>query len=186
MFAVALHRAFGWPVADIDEAYWTDPSDADNIILSVCHVYAVDENGLAWDVRDSRPVPEIPSEMRTWCHIGSLRAINSTRTDLRHYVGYWGEDETGELIDRPLYEYSDDDVAAAWEVAQRVLPLPLSALARWCLARSKRYIFSHHRRRRQRKLCVHPARRFCLKSMIQGSQVIYYARDFALKELPRL
>lgn len=122
VFAIALHRRFGWylhVVLDQDEHYWEDPADADNFIPTTAHVYAVDEELNAWDVRGVRPLSEVKKELDGLVSEYDSDEIRSER-DLKLYVGCWAE-EGEEPIDRPLSEYSDADVAEADAVAQRVL-----------------------------------------------------------------
>ena len=121
VFAVALHRRFGWSllvVLNAEEHYWDDPLDADNFISSVEHVYAVDEALKAWDVLGVRPLSEVKDELGLDENAYDSDEVGSEE-GLNHYVGCWAND--GSSIDRPLVEYSDEDVVAADVVVLRVL-----------------------------------------------------------------
>ena len=120
--AVALHRLFGWElllVTDPNDPYWQDPEDDDNFIPSVVHVYAVDPAGNAWDAFGVRPADHARSDCE------ERFVIKGVDTDwLRHedelqtYVGEWGDPD---IIDRPLFAYTDLDIDRAWADAQRFL-----------------------------------------------------------------
>lgn len=122
--AVALHRHLGWGLAVVrqeNEVYWQDEDDADNFILAVLHVYAIDPEGNAWDVRGARPEAEIQGDC--WHHFGELELSTDdcrSEGELQTYVGCDEDEETGETIDRPLDSYTDTDVAQAWALAQRI------------------------------------------------------------------
>lgn len=122
VLAVSLHRRFGWPlllVLDHGEPYWADPDDPDNTIPSVCHVYALDPQGRAWDVRGVRPAGNVREDVGDWCHVLDYgEEILGKEDDLRCYVGYWAEE--GDPIDRPLHDYSQADLDEAWQVACRI------------------------------------------------------------------
>lgn len=121
VFAAALHRAFGWPflvMTDPDLAWWTDPTDADNFIPAVVHVYALDPNGEAWDILGHRPAGSVVAEL-------SARHPDVERfdedvvcqlTELGMYVDGLG----GEDIDRPLHRIEHSDVDTALETALRL------------------------------------------------------------------
>src|SRR5690606_2173043 len=121
VFAVALHRIFGWQihlVLDQDDRFWEDPADADNWIPSVVHAYALDPEGNAWDVAGSRPSGEILYETCTWANIGTYDSdCLRSEEELRTYVGFWADDGE-EPIDRPLCEYGEADVTDAIETAR--------------------------------------------------------------------
>jgi hypothetical protein len=124
LFAVALHRRFGWRmhvVLDAAEAFWTDEADADNFIASVVHVYAVDGRGKCWDVAGSRPFALIGDDLASWVEIGERDSDECrSEAELATYVGCWAE-EGEEPIERPLWSYGDAEVEAADAVALRVL-----------------------------------------------------------------
>lgn len=125
VFAVALHRRFGWPmkiVTDLAERYWEDPDDPDNYIPSVVHVYAVDENDMAWDISGVRPVSEIYHDLNTWCKVKEYDSeMVHSEAGLRYFVGCWSDDPDTDEIDRPLMIYDDDDVLMAEQVAESSL-----------------------------------------------------------------
>lgn len=124
VFAVALHRRFGWPihlVLDADETYWEDPADADNTIPAVVHAFALDREGNAWDIAGCRPEDLVGADLEGWVHVGTRDSDTCTsETALRTWVGCWSEDGD-EPVDRPLAEYTEADVAEADDVALRVL-----------------------------------------------------------------
>lgn len=124
VFAVALHRHFGWPmlaVLDYGEPYWENPEDPDDFIPAACHVFAVDPDGQAWDVMGIRKSEDVREEVESWCSISAYVAEHlSLEDELAPYVGEWGEDEDGNLIDRPLQAYTEADVQEALEKAFRV------------------------------------------------------------------
>jgi hypothetical protein len=127
VFAVALHRAFGWAilvVLDEGEIYWQDPNDADNYIPSVVHAYAVDPAGTAWDIAGARPESEVAHETARWVHIQRYGSDEcDSEGEIKVYVGSWSDEESAapESIDRPLADYGERDVAEAAAVADRVL-----------------------------------------------------------------
>lgn len=125
ILAVALHRKFGWGihvVLDQDERYWEDPADADNWIASVIHVYAVDNHGNAWDIQGVRPLSEVRQEIQSMHTVGEYDSDDVYAEDeLKSYVGCWTDDPDEEPIDRPLFEYDEQDVAEAAVVADEVL-----------------------------------------------------------------
>lgn len=127
VFAVALHRRFGWAihlVLDQSEPFWTDPRDSDNYIPAVIHVYAVDPQGNAWDVSGVRALNTIAEDLAQWTTIGEHDSDDViAESGLRSYVGSWSDDddEQDEPIDRPLSDYADADVVEADGVAMRVL-----------------------------------------------------------------
>lgn len=124
VFAVALHRLFGWPmcaVLDNGELYWEDPEYTDNFIRSAVHVFATDPAGNAWDVMGVRKREDICEEVDTWARVlyPMLEDLFS-ELDLATYVGEWGEDVYGDPIDRPLDSYTEEDVQEASEKALRI------------------------------------------------------------------
>lgn len=122
--AIALNRKLGWAIqvqTDSAEPYWQDENDADNFLPAVLHVYAIDPSGRAWDVRGCRPESDINQEIEDHyapSEPGSELVFNED--GLRCYVGCWSEDDLGEDIDRPLDEYTEQDIAEAWEMAVRI------------------------------------------------------------------
>lgn len=133
VLAVAMHRQFGWPihvVLDAAELYWEDPDDPDNVIPSVVHCYAVDPDGNAWDIHGVRPESSIRREASMTYAIGDYDShLVETEEELATYVGCWvakadpNDDDEPEPdpIDRPLHEYTDDDVEEAWTAAEQYL-----------------------------------------------------------------
>lgn len=124
ILAVAIHRVSGWPihlVLDQTERWWEDPADPDNWIPSVAHAYCIDPSGNAWDIEGVRPLAHVPEEVRTRYGVMEYDSDEIFSEEaLVMYVGCWG-DEGEEQIDRPLWEYSNDEVAEAWEVACQAL-----------------------------------------------------------------
>lgn len=124
VFAVALHRRFGWPmmtVLDYGEPYWENPEDSEDFIPAVCHVFAIDPDGHAWDVMGVRKREDVREEVESWCSISDYVAeYLSVEDELAPYVGVWGEDEEGNLIDRPLHAFTEKDVEEATEKAFRI------------------------------------------------------------------
>lgn len=126
VLAVALHRHLGWSMVAViseESLFWEDPDDPDNGIPEVIHVYAVDSQNQAWDIRGARPAEQIRSDAAEWFVLSEedlstdwLRGEN----ELTVYVGT-GVDEHGNEFDRPLFTYTDEDVAQAWACAQAVL-----------------------------------------------------------------
>lgn len=123
ILAVAIHRVSGWPVhlvLDQAEHWWEDLVDADNYIPSVVHAYCVDASGNAWDIEGLRPLAQVPDEAKKRFTIGEYDSDEvGSEESLRMYVGCWGDD--GYEIDRPLRDYSEEDVAEAWQAACRAL-----------------------------------------------------------------
>jgi hypothetical protein len=124
VFAVALHRILGWQmlaVLDYGEMYWEDPEDPDNFIPAVCHIFAVDPDGHAWDVMGVRKYEDVRDEVESWCSIFEYVSEEiCSELDLAMYVGEWGEDADGDPVDRPLHAFSEADVQEAIEKALRI------------------------------------------------------------------
>jgi hypothetical protein len=131
VLALAMHREFGWPmviVSDNHEVYWQDPNDEDAQIPSVAHVYALAPDGKAWDVFGSRDLDDVRDEVEERWHVQSYGlTILGDESELLEFVGEWGEDSEGDVIDRPLPEYSDLDIAEAVEDIRRLFPQLLEA-----------------------------------------------------------
>lgn len=123
VLAAAFCRKAGWPillVLDMAERWWEDPSDPDNFIPSVVHAYALDPDGYAWDIAGRRPTGDVPSDAHARFQVMEYGSDElRSEGELRAYVGCWGEE--GEDIERPLWDYADDDIEAAWEAACRAL-----------------------------------------------------------------
>ena len=121
--AVALNRNLGWQIALVvlpDAPYWEDESDPGNTLPSVLHAYAVDPDGNAWDIEGVRPADQMVRDAEErFQESGAAMEMMFGEDDLRTYVGYWGDEDEG-AIDRPLTDYTDQDVAEAWEHAQHV------------------------------------------------------------------
>lgn len=122
--AVALHRRFGWNllvVTDSRDPVWIDPDNAGNVIPSVVHVYAVDSNGDAWDIRGKRPRSGIRDDMYEIFNVQDFEEdVCTDEDDLSFYVGVWSD--TGDPVVRPLSSYTDDDLVAAETVIVRIYP----------------------------------------------------------------
>lgn len=122
--AVALHRRFGWHllvVTDSRDPVWIDPANAENVIPSVVHVYAVDSNGDAWDIRGKRPRVGIRDDMYEFFNVQDFEEDECLdEEDLSFYVGVWSD--TGDPVVRPLPNYSDDDLVVAESVIVRIYP----------------------------------------------------------------
>jgi len=123
VFALALHRLTGWvmhAVLDLGEPYWIDPEDDDNFIPAVAHVFCVDGEGRFWDIRGCRPASDVHSEMTDWLDFNEYGSEDLHDEDsLRTYVGYWSDE--GDPIDRPLWDYAEEDISAAESLIRRVL-----------------------------------------------------------------
>jgi len=122
VFAIALHRRFGWPflvVLDREERFWEDPDDPDNWLPAVVHVYAVDPEGQAWDVLGARPAQEAQADARSRWRIGEYDSEEiGTETGLMAYV----EDEAaGDEVERPLAAFGEADVKEAMAEAEAML-----------------------------------------------------------------
>jgi hypothetical protein len=124
VFAVALHRRFGWRlhlVVDLADRCWQDLADEKNFIPWVVHVYAIDDAQNAWDVVGVRPSAEVRRELEAsavFVEYASTELL--TEIELRRYVGGC-LDAGAETTERPLDPYSDVDVALADAIALRVL-----------------------------------------------------------------
>jgi len=123
--SVALHRLHGWPillVLDGEEMHWQDPVEDDGIPV-VIHAYAISPDGMAWDVHGARPVGDVQDEAEQRWRVGAFATqILRDEADLADYVGCWGEDSEGEIIERPLPEYSEEDIEAVKAIIPRILP----------------------------------------------------------------
>lgn len=123
ILAVALHRKLGWNFElrlDNGDPYWVDEEDGDNFLGSVIHVYALDQDMRAWDVRGVRPYGEITREIED-AHYPMEQGSDELRSEqeLASYVGCWSQ-EGEEPIDRPLNDYTEEEVEKAWELAKRI------------------------------------------------------------------
>lgn len=121
VFAVALHRNLGWSmevVRDENETWWQDEADPDNYISSVVHVYALDNNGNAWDIHGVRPEGFIPEDVKQRYGVGEISGDECrSEGELATYVGMMEEED----IELPLHSYEDRLVQEAWEVACKCL-----------------------------------------------------------------
>ncbi|MCV9963638.1 hypothetical protein OIU34_17195 [Pararhizobium sp. BT-229] len=128
--AVAIQRMNGWPmlaVMDYAETYWHDPNDEDASIPSVVHVYAISPDGEAWDVFGRRSLESIREEAEARWTIRSYgHQLIENEDALREFVGCWGTDSEGYEIDRPLPEYTEDDILETIRTLPRIFPdLPM-------------------------------------------------------------
>lgn len=123
-FAIALHREFGWPIAISivpDEPFW-EGDDGDSI-ASLVHAFAVDPNGMAWDVRGAismellRESADAYLDVCMECHLEE----GLDEADLQMYVEGSGRNDQAMGIERPLAAYADEGIDRALEVAKRVL-----------------------------------------------------------------
>lgn len=123
ILAVALHRQMGWQMAVVlneDAWFWEDPRDPDNGIPEVVHVYAIDPQGRAWDIRGARPEDTLVADCADhFLMDASGLSVDWVKgeIDLEPYVGE-GVDEDGQGFDRPLAAYTDQDVARALDDAR--------------------------------------------------------------------
>lgn len=120
ILAVALHRHLDWPIVialDYDEPFWQSDTDPDDFIPAVIHAYALDEDGLAWDILGARHEDSVSKQLNDLFDIGQLEIDILHREEaLSMYVGYWGDDDD-HLIERPLWDYDDQDIDRAWQLA---------------------------------------------------------------------
>lgn len=121
VFAMALHRAFGWSflvVTDPEEIIWTDPEDEDNFIPAVIHVYAVDEVGRAWDILGKRDLDAVIPELRKRHEdVQYFDQDSFANLDcLSMYVDGMGHSD----VDRPLHSVREEDVEEALATAIRL------------------------------------------------------------------
>ncbi|MBY3155226.1 hypothetical protein HFO56_23165 [Rhizobium laguerreae] len=136
--AVALHRRFGWKllvVTDSRDPFWVDPDNPENTIPSVVHVYALDSNNDAWDIRGKRPRVGIRDDMYELFNVQDFAEDEcGDEGELCFYVGVWSD--TGEPVVRPLPDYSEDDLVAAETVIVRVYPnVPVALIEKQGLQR---------------------------------------------------
>lgn len=121
VFAVALHRAFGWSihlVLDQAETWWEDSRDPDNRIPAVVHAYALDPAGNAWDILGSRPLGEAQEELSDWVHVREYDSETvHDEKGLAHWCGCWQDEDDGSEVDRPLSGYDETDVEEAISAA---------------------------------------------------------------------
>lgn len=122
VFALAIHELTGWKmlvILDDGEPHWTDPDDEDNYIASVCHVFCIDDDEIAWDIRGRRPLADVQNEMENWLHIQSYSddKLSSAAELIEIYV----DDDNDLEVDRPLAPYTDVELADAKVIAQRLL-----------------------------------------------------------------
>lgn len=123
-FAVALHRRFGWRimvVTDSRDPYWRNPVNPDDEIPCVVHVYALDGNGDAWDVRGKRKRSSVTDELYEYFQVLDFQVeVLDDEDDLSFYVGVWSD--SGDPIERPLPYYSEQSIEAAEAVIVRAFP----------------------------------------------------------------
>jgi len=123
VFAAALHRRTGWPfflVLDCGADHW---GNEDEPIASVCHVFCVDPDGNAWDIKGTRPINEIREEMEDWLHIQEYgEEWMESESDLAHYVGTWGDENDNDEVLRPLVDYGEKCIKAADDALDRAFP----------------------------------------------------------------
>jgi len=122
--AVAFHRRFGWRllvVTDSHDPVWSDPEDENRSVPSVVHVYAVDGNGDAWDIRGKRPRTEVRNEMYELFLVQDFCEEECDDEDgLAFFVGVWSD--SGPPVERPLPVYSEEDVLRAEAVIVKAYP----------------------------------------------------------------
>lgn len=126
LFALALHRMHGFGLlvfSDLGEVYWEDPEDPDNTIPAVLHVYAVDGDGVAWDVLGGRPREKIVEEMRDrhWNLDIPEEDDIASEASLMTYVDHADADDPEGSVDRPLHSIRPEDVAEATADVSRIL-----------------------------------------------------------------
>jgi hypothetical protein len=136
--AVALHRRFGWKlmvITDSRDPFWVDPGDPSNTIPAVVHVYALDGNGDAWDIRGKRPRVAIRDDMYELFNVQDFEEDEcADEDDLSFFVGVWSD--TGEPVVRPLPAYTEEDLVAAETVIVRVYPnVPVALIEKQGLQR---------------------------------------------------
>lgn len=123
VFAVALHRMFGWQIEvirDDEERWWEDDADSDNFIPAVVHVYAIDDLDNAWDIRGVRPSPQVHDECQELYHVGATSGDTCRgEGEISTYVD--SLEENGDQIELPLGSYTQQDIDQACRVAVRVL-----------------------------------------------------------------
>ena len=122
VFAIALHKEFGWSmlvVTDDNEVWWEDEDDPDNFIPAVNHVYAVDANGLAWDIAGCRQEGDVAAEVAE--RFGVMETSQDECRGLGEMVMYVDGLSDDDDIERPLFSYSQADVDRALAVAKQVL-----------------------------------------------------------------
>lgn len=124
--AVAIQRITRWPmlaVLDCAESFWQDPNDEGATIPSVVHVYAISPEGEAWDVFGRRPLESLREEAeKRWTILSYGHELLENEDALREFVGCWGTDSDGCEIDRPLPEYTEDDILEAIQALPRIFP----------------------------------------------------------------
>lgn len=122
VLAIAIHELTGWEmlvILDDGEPHWIDPDDDANYIASACHVFCVDDEGMAWDIRGRRPLAEVKDEMENWLHIQSYS--EDTLKSAAELIEIYVDDECDLEVDRPLASYSASKLEDAKVIAQRLL-----------------------------------------------------------------
>lgn len=125
VLALALMRHLGWRmllVSDEAHSYWENEYDPSDYMPLTVHVYALDDEDQAWDVLGSRPLADVRREvMQRWDDVEDIGlTVLRTEPELARLCGL-GEGGPEE-IDCPLLAYSEADLDAAWNVAQRLFP----------------------------------------------------------------
>ena len=129
--AVALHRRFGWKmlvVTDARDPYWVDPEVAENSIPVVVHVYALDGNGDAWDIRGKRTQADVKDDCYEFFNVQDFETeVCADEDDLAFYVGTWSD--AGDPIERPLPYYSEGDIVEAEAILVKAFPnMPIALI----------------------------------------------------------
>lgn len=122
VLALAIHEITGWKmlvIIDDGEPYWIDPDDADNYIASVCHVFCVDDDEMAWDIRGRRPLTDVQNEMENWLHIQSYS--EGELASAAELIEFYVDDDNDLEVERPLATYTDMELEDAKIIAQRLL-----------------------------------------------------------------
>lgn len=114
VFAIALHRTFGWEMVamtDFSEPYAYDAA-GDIEMPSVWHVYCRDGNGDLHDVTGVRAGQDWPVHFREvfpHCDVDQVSLdVCETEADLSHYMDVGADDE-----DRPLGPAGERDIQEA-------------------------------------------------------------------------
>jgi hypothetical protein len=122
VLALAIHEITGWKmlvILDDGEPHWIDPDDEDNYIASVCHVFCIDDNEMAWDIRGRRPLADVQNEMESWLHIQFYS--EDTLASAAELIQIYVDDENDLEFDRPLAPYTDMELEDAKIIAQGLL-----------------------------------------------------------------
>lgn len=115
VFAAALHRKTGWPFLMVLDAYGSPWGNDEQFLPNVVHVFCLDPNGNAWDIKGARPYSDVYQEMIDWIPVNEYEDEHiPSESELSKYIQF--EDDGSE---RPLASYGEKCIGRAQEVMEQ-------------------------------------------------------------------